>query len=331
MAHTSQRLEAVAEAVQTLTGAAAQALALPDLAAGYSDIQSKHREVYEAHNLAAVALAAALPRIAASLGSDWSPLDDPTGPALLFIAWRPLLEHTDPTHPGGGRLLQGSGASFSIPNATSGSRSVDLFTLSSSVDPYMRLICELVLPPLRADVANHWDPREAAVMERFLGAWEPALPVAALEYITHHLVLPRLRATVGEWDPMKDPIAPHIWLHPWLPYLGQQMTELWPVIRYKFSTALAQWHPADGSVLAILGPWRRVFGPREWDQLIGRAVVPKLTAALAEFVVNPADQRLDEFEWTMAWTGFMSTQQMVSVNAAAAAAAAAAALFMLFL
>lgn len=83
------------------------------------------------------------------------------------------------------------------------------------------------------------------------------------------------------------------------------------MVRFKFSAALKQWHPADGSALAILGPWRRVFEPKEWDQLLARAVVPKLAAALAEFVVNPADQSLDAFEWTMAWARVMSSKQMV--------------------
>ena len=53
-------------------------------------------------------------------------------------------------------------------------------------------------------------------------------------------------------------MALHTWLHPWLPYLGTRMEELYPGIRFKLSTALQQWHPSDQSALALLSPWHTV-------------------------------------------------------------------------
>ena len=97
------------------------------------------------------------------------------------------------------------------------------------------------------------------------------------------------------------------------PYLGSQMSELWPVVRFKFGSALAAWHPADPSALAALAPWRRVFDRREWDQLLARTVLPKLESALREFVVNPADQPLDAFEWAMAWAEARAPPQMAAL------------------
>lgn len=46
--------------------------------------------------------------------------------------------------------------------------------------------------------------------------WEPALPPAAIQHIMLHLVLPRLREAVGGWDPLRDTVALHTWVHPWL-------------------------------------------------------------------------------------------------------------------
>ena len=47
-------------------------------------------------------------------------------------------------------------------------------------------------------------------------AWEPLLPPAALAYIMESLVLPRLRLAVQGWDPLRDTVALHTWVHPWL-------------------------------------------------------------------------------------------------------------------
>lgn len=58
--------------------------------------------------------------------------------------------------------------------------------------------------------------RDAAGLERFLEAWEPLLPPAVLQYIMESLVLPRLRLAVQGWDPLRDTVALHTWVHPWL-------------------------------------------------------------------------------------------------------------------
>jgi tuftelin-interacting protein 11 len=47
-------------------------------------------------------------------------------------------------------------------------------------------------------------------------AWEPLLPAAALQYIMESLVLPQLRLAVQAWDPLRDTVALHTWVHPWL-------------------------------------------------------------------------------------------------------------------
>lgn len=79
----------------------------------------------------------ALPRLAQRL-SGWSPLDQPGLPVAEFAAWRPLLESES--------AQQGS--------VLSGTAGADL-----AADPYMRLVAELVLPPLRKELTNEWDPR----------------------------------------------------------------------------------------------------------------------------------------------------------------------------
>lgn len=69
----------------------------------------------------------------------------------------------------------------------------------------------------------------------------------------------QLCRAVEQWEPRTETVAVHAWLHPWLPYLGSHMDQLYPTIRFKLSAALQQWHPSDQSALALLRPWHTVL------------------------------------------------------------------------
>jgi tuftelin-interacting protein 11 len=201
----AQRLEAEAAAAEAAAGRLAGVLAAvaaarqgaassPESArAAFAELRAQLAEDYVMYGLPAVALAAALPALAAALAG-WAPLAAPAAPAAAFAAWRPLLQggasrHADPSSP-----LSPGGAA----------------------DPYTRLVADLLLPRLRTALANEWDPREPEPLEALLECWQPLLPAEVVEHVMTHLVLPRLRAAAGEWDPLRDPLPPHIWLHPWL-------------------------------------------------------------------------------------------------------------------
>eukprot|EP00887_Chlorella_sp_A99_P006127 scaffold22.g6127.t1 len=295
------RLAEVAEAVAAAAAAGPQA-GLDELEASFARLQASFREEYVMYNLGVAALAAALPRLAAALRG-WSPLRNPRRPAAAFAAWRPLLQSEAAAR---GVLAAAAGAEGLQAGRGGPRRARCCWEVAG--DPYALLVEELVLPPLRSELTNAWDPRDAASLEAFLDAWERLLPPPLLHQarrrrggggrgVMVHLVLPRLRSAVQAWDPLTDTVALHTWVHPWLPFLGQQLEELWPVIRHKFASALAAWHPSDGSALAILAPWARVFAPRDWEALLARSITPKLAAALQELVINPARQELDQLHW----------------------------------
>ena len=69
----------------------------------------------------------------------------------------------------------------------------------------------------------------------------------------------QLGRAVEQWEPRTETVAVHAWLHPWLPYLGSRMDQLYPNISFKLSAALEQCHPSDQSALALLKPWHTVM------------------------------------------------------------------------
>ena len=68
----------------------------------------------------------------------------------------------------------------------------------------------------------------------------------------------QLSAAVEVWEPRSETVALHAWVHPWLPMLGDRLTDQYPGIRHKLSVALQQWHPSDSTVHNLLSPWHTV-------------------------------------------------------------------------
>jgi len=287
-----ERLHHIVQQVE----AASRMDALTAMYEQYHALHAEYKEDYIMYNLSATALAACLPLFMKKV-KKWSPMkmddgddDSSSSSSKVLIreisAWRPLLEDKQR-------------------QKTS--------TFGAQTDPYTRLLIELYLPRLRRDITNHWNPRDPGIIDTFFDVWQPLLPPPLLHHILESLILPTLKAAVKEWDPINDPVALHTWVHPWLPYLEHYLSELWPIIRHKFSTALQAWHPSDTSAHAILAPWSRVFQPKEWEQLLGRSIIPQLAAALQPMQINPAAQDAEPFSWLMAWADVMPSRQVTAL------------------
>ena len=58
------------------------------------------------------------------------------------------------------------------------------------------------------------------------------------------------------------------------------MDPLYPTILNKLGNALHAWHASDASTYAILSPWKIVFDPIAWEQLIIYFILPNLMILL---------------------------------------------------
>lgn len=273
-------MEAIVNVLAQISEWSSSGLLTPEsLAETFMDLQSRYAEEYKLCNLSRIACSYAVPLLI-RVFQGWDPLREPSHGLEVMSQWM--------------NLLQGETEIF-----------------SDNASPYTRLFMEVVFPAVRISGTNTWQARDPEPMLKFLDSWEKLLPSFVLQTILDNVVMPKLLAAVESWDPRRETIPIHSWVHPWLLLLGNKLGDCYRTIRNRLESVLHAWHPSDKSAFLILEPWKRVFDPSSWEQLMVRFIIPKLIAVMHEFQINPANQQLEQFQWVQTWVPVIPIHHML--------------------
>ncbi|KAF3341617.1 septin and tuftelin-interacting protein [Carex littledalei] len=260
-------------------------LTLDSLLKTFLDLKNKYADKYKLCNLSVVACAYALPLLSRAF-QGWDPLQNPSHGLEIMRSWRDLVQGDQP---------------YDYADNT----------YTGTVSPYTEMVSEVILPLVRLAGTNTWLVRDPEPMLRFLETWDRLLSPLILQSILDHVVMPKLTAGVDSWDPCSETVPIHVWVHPWLPVLGQRLETLYHAIQYKLGQVLHAWHASDASAYMHLFLWKDVFPTVNWERLMVNHIVPKLRLALQEFEINPSNQKLDLFKWVMMWANAIPVHHMV--------------------
>lgn len=179
----AQQVHSLNQILQTVSQCQSSdaSITITDVERVYRKLKQQHREEYYMYNLAAAALAQALPRLTQLLLS-WQPLVEPTLGTAEFTRWRTLLESEQQKR---NVVFQAGGG--------------------ASSDPYVQLCSALVMPKLNRVVTNDWEPRNPEPMLQFMELWGPLLPGALQQQVLESLVFPKVGAPMHMSDTSPPP------------------------------------------------------------------------------------------------------------------------------
>ncbi|KAJ3085883.1 Tuftelin-interacting protein 11 [Quaeritorhiza haematococci] len=260
---------------------------------------------------------------------DWDPLQNPAFGLKQFQRWADLIHESGANGRNGGggkgaeKQTQGRGFMGVEDGSDDGENrsSVKEKVTNRKMTPYESLLYSFWLPRIRSSINNEWNTRNPDPVIALLEIWcpskalsvktpsandhhHPVIPPWLYDNILTQLIVPKLTAEIEAWDPRRDTIMIHTWLHPWLPILPEDLLEpLHAPLRHKLVLSLQDWHPSDSSAVAVLTPWKDVFTLRDLESVLARSVLPKLVTVfrLGEFTVNPRQQDLAPLQWILAW------------------------------
>ncbi|KAJ1306897.1 hypothetical protein OPQ81_007881 [Rhizoctonia solani] len=246
---------------------------------------------YERYRLDEIVVASIAPALRRAM-TEWEPLQDPTLFTGVFRRWKKAFRLKQPSE--STALI----TSDLMPSATGVSN-------ATQMTPYESLLWSVWLPRVRSSINNVWSATEPDSALTLFDNWRDLLPPFIHDNVLDQLIIPKIQKAVSEWNPKTAAQSLQAIVFPWLPHVGLRMEDLVGDAKRKVRSNLRGWKVGDGVPTDLIA-WKDIFGPKDWDNVLLKYIVPKLSSTLREdFSVNPRAQDLGPLHAVLEWEGII--------------------------
>lgn len=175
---------------------------------------------------------------------------------------------------------------------------------------YDRFMYHIWLPKVKDAFRDTWKYTKPAMAILLIENWTSLLPKFILDDLLKMVVNTLLIPPLKHWKPASmssrgsPSYAPHIWMFPWLPYIGEYMSTVRETIISRFGHLLRGWRITDGAPLEGILQWKEIIGEAEMETLLVRNLLPRLAHVLKrelDFVFKLSEDKVAGFKEIMKW------------------------------
>lgn len=160
---------------------------------------------------------------------------------------------------------------------------------------------------------NEWNVRESERLITIFERYEEVIPSIMKNHIFETALIPRLKESIMQWDPLNDPYV-HLWVHPWLPIIGLgQLDSIVKSIQDRLENSMLGWKPEDKKLVTVLSPWKKIFENQYWTLFMNKYITPKLSYIVSKLQVNPKNQTIEPLLILFAWKDWLLPTEMSKI------------------
>uniref|UniRef100_A0A0E0KSS3 G-patch domain-containing protein n=1 Tax=Oryza punctata TaxID=4537 RepID=A0A0E0KSS3_ORYPU len=183
---------------------------------------------------------------------------------------------------------------------------------ASTKSAYDRLVNEIVLATVKA---SSWNVMEPQPMLQFVNTWKGTLEPSTMAFILQKIVRTKLVASAEVWSPeWWSTVTPNVWVGQWIPHLGHgSLQSVYKAIARQLERSLSGKRGVTHRDYCHIMPWREVFDPASWNELIEHYVVPLLRKSLRHVSISAKMVwgYSNPFPLVMKWASLVPVQYMV--------------------
>ena len=268
---------------------------------------STYPDEYKQYKLDELVIGAITPTVK-DLLNDWNPLHDELNWLSEFKKWKKAFIMNETEEEKQQKQLIKSKHDEDFEPSQSNNKDNEQLIMT----PYESLIWNCWLPRVRASLINEWNANEPHIAVKIIDNWYPILPKFVFDNVMDQLILPKVQKSVDDWKP-SHPKPLHAFIFPWLPFVQDRLSQVLDSSKRKLRSWLKGWQVEEGLPIDLLN-WKNVHRGSEWDDLMLRYIVPKLSSHLREdFSINPRNQDMKPLDRVLEWKDTIRLKVFVSI------------------